>query len=60
MTAKELAIRLGKSEYTIVHHFARTKRMLAERGIIIDKVRGQDEYSLTYQGLEDNSDGATT
>ena len=59
MTSKELAKRLGKSECTIVSHFARTKRSLEKVGIIIDKVRGKDEYSLTYRDLEDNNDSAT-
>ena len=58
MTAKELAKRLDRSESTIMQHFARTKKNMAKLGIIIDKVRGKNEYTLTYQ-MEDNDDSAT-
>ena len=55
MTAKELAQKLGRNESTIVQHFARTKRTFEKYGIILDKVRGKDEYTLTYKGGSDDS-----
>ena len=51
MNYKEIALKLGKAENTILHNWKRTKATLEKKGIIIEKVGcGKTaDYTIEYK-----------